>query len=57
MIRGRGTPRWRRCLELAPEFIKIDRAFVQGIDEDPARQNMVRAFQAIAEDTRREDHR
>ncbi len=48
---GAGYASLEAVLELAPEFIKIDRAFVHGIDEDPARQNMVRAFQAIAEDT------
>ena len=36
-------------MKLAPEFLKVDRAFVAGIDEDPARQNMVRAFQSMAE--------
>ncbi len=48
---GAGYASLEAVLELTPEFIKIDRAFVQGIDEDPARQNMVRAFQAIAKDT------
>ncbi len=48
---GAGYASLEAVLELAPEFIKIDRAFVQGIDEDPARQNMMRAFQAIAADT------
>ena len=48
---GAGYASLEAVLELAPEFIKIVRAFVHGIDEDPARQNRVRAFQAIAEDT------
>jgi EAL domain-containing protein (putative c-di-GMP-specific phosphodiesterase class I) len=48
---GAGYASLEAVLELGPEFIKIDRAFVQGIDEDTGRQNMVRAFQAIAEDT------
>ncbi len=48
---GAGYASLEAVLELGPEFIKIDRAFVHGIDEDPARQNMVRAFQAIAADT------
>ena len=48
---GAGYASLEAVLELGPEFIKIDRAFVHGIDIDPARQNMVRAFQAIAGDT------
>ena len=48
---GAGYASLEAVPELAPEFIKIDRAFVHGIDVDPARQNMVRAFQAIASDT------
>ena len=48
---GAGYASLEAVLELGPEFIKIDRAFVHGIDIDPARQNMVRAFQAIAADT------
>ncbi len=47
---GAGYASLEAVMELAPEFIKVDRAFVAGIDEDPARQNMVRAFQAIARD-------
>lgn len=48
---GAGYASLEAVLELAPEFIKVDRAFVRGIDQDSARQNMVRAFQAIACDT------
>ena len=47
---GAGYASLEAVLELAPEFIKVDRAFVRGIDQDSARQNMVRAFQAIARD-------
>lgn len=47
---GAGYASLEAVLELAPEFIKVDRAFVRGIDQDPARQNMLRAFQAIARD-------
>jgi len=31
-------------MELSPEFIKVDRAFIAGIDEDPARQELLRAL-------------
>jgi len=45
---GAGYASLEAVMELAPEFIKVDRAFVTGIDEDPARQAMVRAFQQVA---------
>jgi EAL domain-containing protein (putative c-di-GMP-specific phosphodiesterase class I) len=45
---GAGYASLEAVMELSPEFIKVDRAFVAGIDQDPARQNMLRAFQAIA---------
>ncbi len=38
-------------MKLSPEFIKIDRAFVSGIDADASRQTMVEAFCSIAERT------
>jgi EAL domain-containing protein (putative c-di-GMP-specific phosphodiesterase class I) len=47
---GAGYSSLEAVMELSPEFIKVDRAFVSGIDQDPARQNMARAFQAIARD-------
>ena len=47
---GAGYASLEAVLELSTEFIKVDRAFVRGIDQDSARQNMVRAFQAIARD-------
>jgi EAL domain-containing protein (putative c-di-GMP-specific phosphodiesterase class I) len=47
---GAGYASLEAVLELTPEFIKVDRAFVHGIDQDPARQNMLRAFQTIAGD-------
>jgi EAL domain-containing protein (putative c-di-GMP-specific phosphodiesterase class I) len=46
---GAGYASLEAVMELNPEFIKVDRAFVSGINEDPARQAMVRAFQALAE--------
>jgi len=47
---GAGYASLEAVLELTPEFIKVDRAFVKGIDQDSARQNMLRAFQTIALD-------
>jgi EAL domain-containing protein (putative c-di-GMP-specific phosphodiesterase class I) len=47
---GAGYASLEAVLELTPEFIKVDRAFVHGIDQDSARQNMLRAFQTIARD-------
>jgi EAL domain-containing protein (putative c-di-GMP-specific phosphodiesterase class I) len=47
---GAGYASLEAVLELTPEFIKVDRAFVHGIDQDAARQNMLRAFQTIASD-------
>ena len=36
-------------MELSPEFVKVDRAFVAGIDSDPARQAILHGFQTIAD--------
>ena len=36
-------------MELSPEFIKVDRAFVAGSDEDPARQELLRALQSVSQ--------
>lgn len=47
---GAGYASLEAVLELTPEFIKVDRAFVHGIDQDASRQNILRAFQAIARD-------
>jgi EAL domain-containing protein (putative c-di-GMP-specific phosphodiesterase class I) len=46
---GAGYASLEAVMELSPEFIKIDGAFVKGIDEDPARQQLVRALQTVAE--------
>jgi EAL domain-containing protein (putative c-di-GMP-specific phosphodiesterase class I) len=36
-------------MELGPEFIKVDRAFVAGIDEDKGRQELLRSLQGLAQ--------
>jgi EAL domain-containing protein (putative c-di-GMP-specific phosphodiesterase class I) len=46
---GVGYASLESVMELGPEYIKVDRAFVAGIDEDPMRQELLRALQAVAE--------
>ena len=48
---GAGYACLEAVMKLSPEFIKIDRAFVSGIDADASRQAMVAAFCSIAERT------
>jgi len=45
---GAGYASLEAAMELAPEFIKVDRSFMKGIDEDQGRQAMVRGFQQVA---------
>jgi EAL domain-containing protein (putative c-di-GMP-specific phosphodiesterase class I) len=46
---GAGYASLEAVMELSPDFIKVDRAFVQGIDEDPARQELLRALRSVAD--------
>ena len=46
---GVGYSSLESVLELEPEFIKIDRAFVSGIDSDERRQELLRALTRVAE--------
>ena len=46
---GAGYASLESVMELAPDFIKVDRAFCARIDEDPARQHLLRALQSLAE--------
>jgi EAL domain-containing protein (putative c-di-GMP-specific phosphodiesterase class I) len=46
---GSGYAGLEVLLEIAPEFIKMDRAFVRGVDEDPARQDLLAALLTLAE--------
>ncbi|MFQ5416434.1 MAG: EAL domain-containing protein [Myxococcota bacterium] len=46
---GAGYASLESVMELGPEYIKMDRAFVAGIDEDPMRQELLRALQSMAE--------
>ena len=45
---GAGYASLQSVIELEPDFIKVDRAFVQGIDQDPARQTLLRALRSVA---------
>ena len=36
-------------MELAPDFIKVDLSLIRGIDQDPPRQELLRALHAVAE--------
>jgi EAL domain-containing protein (putative c-di-GMP-specific phosphodiesterase class I) len=46
---GAGYSSLEAVMELEPQFIKVDRAFVSKIDEDPARQELLRALCTVAE--------
>ena len=46
---GAGYASLEAVMELSPDFIKVDRAFVSGIDEDPVRQELLRALRSVAE--------
>jgi EAL domain-containing protein (putative c-di-GMP-specific phosphodiesterase class I) len=45
---GAGYAGLEALLELSPDFIKVDRACVSGIDQDPVRQDMLAALQSMA---------
>ncbi|MCX5739003.1 MAG: EAL domain-containing protein, partial [Proteobacteria bacterium] len=44
---GVGYASLEAVAELTPEFIKVDRVFVHGIDQDPVRQTILRALQSL----------
>ncbi len=46
---GSGYASLESVIELSPEFVKVDRAFVAGIDEDSNRQELLRALHAVSE--------
>jgi EAL domain-containing protein (putative c-di-GMP-specific phosphodiesterase class I) len=46
---GAGYASLEAVMELSPDYIKVDRAFVSGIDEDLARQELLRALRAVAD--------
>ncbi|MBW2419770.1 MAG: EAL domain-containing protein [Deltaproteobacteria bacterium] len=48
---GSGYAGLEALLEISPEFIKMDRNFVSGVDQDPARQDLLAALLTVAERT------
>ena len=46
---GSGYASLESVIELSPEFVKVDRAFVAGIDQDLNRQELLRALHAVSE--------
>ncbi len=45
---GAGYASLQALIELEPDFIKVDRALVTGLDTDPAKQTLLRALQSVA---------
>ena len=45
---GAGYSSLRHVVELSPDYLKLDRELVRGIDEDPTRQALMRAVVAFA---------
>jgi EAL domain-containing protein (putative c-di-GMP-specific phosphodiesterase class I) len=45
---GAGYAGLESMVRLSPEFIKVDRSFVSGVDQDPVRQDLLGALQAVA---------
>jgi len=48
---GAGYAGLEALVEISPDYIKVDRAFVSGVDEDPVRQTMLAALQTVSERT------
>ncbi len=48
---GSGYAGLEALIEISPEYIKIDRAFVTNVDEDAVRQDILRALQGVADKT------
>lgn len=46
---GAGYASLESVMELMPDYIKMDRSFVSGIDKDLGRQELLRAIQALAQ--------
>jgi EAL domain-containing protein (putative c-di-GMP-specific phosphodiesterase class I) len=46
---GAGYASLQAVIELEPDFIKVDRALIAGLDMDPARQALLRALQSVAD--------
>lgn len=48
---GEGAANLRRVLQLQPHFVKLDRWFVQGAEDDPARRAVLSAMAGFGADT------
>lgn len=48
---GAGYAGLEALVEISPDFIKVDRSFVSGIDQDPVRKTMLSALQTVSEKT------
>jgi photoactive yellow protein len=48
---GEGAANLRRVLQLKPDFVKVDRWFVQGAEDDPARRAVLRAMAGFGAET------
>jgi len=48
---GVGYAGLESMLQLSPEFVKVDRAFVSGVDVDPVRQTLLAALQDVTRRT------
>ena len=46
---GAGYASLQAVIELSPDFVKVDRSFVAGVDTDRAKQTLVRALQNVAD--------
>jgi EAL domain-containing protein (putative c-di-GMP-specific phosphodiesterase class I) len=46
---GAGYASLQAVIELQPDFVKVDRSFVAGLDTDRAKQSLVRALQSVAD--------
>ena len=46
---GAGYAGLETLIEISPDYIKVDRAFVSGIDTDPVRRTMLSALQTVAD--------
>ena len=45
---GVGYSSLEAVMELSPDFIKVDQALVRGVDDDPPRQELIRALSTVA---------
>jgi EAL domain-containing protein (putative c-di-GMP-specific phosphodiesterase class I) len=48
---GAGYAGLEALVEISPDYIKVDRSFVSGVDLDPVRRTMLGALQTVAEKT------